>query len=186
MDLSGKMSRTSWHFWFYKHVYDAYYVPHNLCPYFWRLVGGFFIALVLTPIFVPYILYKLVKEGKWVHYTEEFGISCGVSVLSFVSTCMVWMWWRTWPKGKDSADWIIIFGFIGYSALIVLTIFLLAEKRRERRSERRAAEVQKRLDAGEDYWDVIGSYGKKPRRWLIIEYIKSVYHKHCPSIEWEN
>lgn len=176
-------SKKSWHFWVYKHVYQRYTVPKNLCPYFWKFVGALFVFL-LTPFYLLYGIYKLIDERGWPHFYDDFGISIAFNAGSFFAVCMIWMFWRHQPVDKDHSDWVIVIGLVGWFILLTCAGFLIRERIKDRRA-------MLRLIASQERYRLTGSWDEpiKPRRvrkpWIFIEFIKATYKKHCPPIEWD-
>lgn len=177
-------SKKSWHFWVYKHVYHWWGIPNNLCPYFWKFMGALILMVVATPLYLPYALLKLVYERRWPHYYRDFGISVVTVLTLFLSTCMVWMWWRTWTNGKGGVDWVVAFGVIGWIIGFIGLIAFISEKLSEHKDKVRQRKRQERYDLTGS-WSEPEKVKKIKKPWLFVELIKATYKKHCPSIEWE-
>ena len=81
-----KVSKSSWHYWIYKNSFEhgCAFEPNNLCPYFWRVVGGGIKILVVTAVvaivlgFVGWLFYA--HTGATFVSTAVIGVIIAVSV----------------------------------------------------------------------------------------------------------
>ncbi len=155
-----KLSTNSWHYWVYTASWGV--PPHNLCPYFWKLV--------IATLFLPFNLIwhsislivnavakdDIIGERDWPFFSSRFMMSLALNVLLCVLIGMVAIWfaWNSFTR---------ISGITGYGVLIIVLISLGIIKIQKRMS-RRVRE-------------------KRPN--IIAEFVKAKYNKYCPTIEWE-
>ncbi len=76
-----KVSESSWHYWLYEVSFENG-KPHgretNLCPYFWRVVGG--ASKLLIVIAVLLALLAAIGFGFWKYTAIAFGLVTVISV----------------------------------------------------------------------------------------------------------
>lgn len=166
-----KLSTNSWHRWIYNHVYGSWDRLPNLCPYFWKFLGGLFVVILMIPFILPYAIFKLVDQRKWPHYKEDFGAILGMWLVTLTVICMVGMWWQKWDKSNITFAQTV--GIIGYTLLFIALLVVGVQEIKDRRDRRR----------------IVSDYYSRPEKvktkWFLVEFAKAWYYKHCPAIEWE-
>lgn len=178
-----KLNQNSFYALYYKWVYQTDFLPKNLCPFFWRLVGAICVLpleIFAAPIFVTWAVievktdnrnaeslaycsklermfnYSMPKFGQW-------AISLAVYLSLFMIYCMGAMFF------KDT-ELITTLGSIGYFILFLVLIVLLI----------------KYLDCEYEKKRFMSGYVKKEKKkYIVIEYAKAFYGKYCPKIDWE-
>lgn len=185
-----EISKKSWHFWVYSHFYmyatETYWLPKNLCPYFWKLMLALVLFIPLTIFLLPYTLLTFVislidkeEEFSYPVYVEDFFKGLFTNFGGFLLFVMVDMWWciptaAQFKSGKESP--IFMFGVICWVILITLGITQLCIKIKEG--------IQKRKRIKRPLVPMVELKIKQPN--IFVEFIKAKYKKHCPMIQWKD
>lgn len=183
------LSRRSWHFFIHRLTYgDDAKQPNNLCPYFWKVMFGFFFLLVFLPLAVPVILFRWVcllfgeeweapesifEEGLCSVY---FGMIIIADMIILVVYSMVVMWWTPFPKDKQGnldAGWQHIFGGIGWMILIGIGIYQLVSYIKKARLKKKLSLLQQ------------NNYRARESSNIFVEVIRAWYKRNCPMIKWK-
>ena len=156
-----ELSKNSWHVWVYKMTYGYYKLPHNLCPYFWKLL----LALITFPVNAVWtgpayiksfsLNQKWYKDGFWGggNYAKGFAFNIILSVI----TSMVLMWFR-------DNEAIIAAGIVGYTVVGFILLCIGVNKYSKKYPKKEKV--------------------KKPN--VFIEFIKATYRKNCPMLMWKD
>lgn len=162
----------------YRSFYAKSYMPESLCPYFWKLFIAWPLTIIFTPLLIPYwIFIYLTKENdnETVFPLKVLsGVILYVLILGLFSTVItISSLWITYYEGSDLfgfylIGWVYVLG--ASIALISLGVIKFKQYRKEKKWQR---ESDPNFIYEED----------KPN--IILEFIKSSYHKYCPKITWE-
>lgn len=160
----------------YRWIYysDTNEMPNNLCPYFWKLVVAYIIALPVLVFTLPYELVRLFIKNK-----EEMDmpllpriISTVIFVLALILIASVLapisLFFGYTPIEGSKLESIIhfgvflwvIWGIVG----LVYGIRYLVDKYKNRSKVIKEAKSEN----------------------IVVEFVKAKYNKYCPKIEWVN
>lgn len=165
----------------YREVYNTRHMPESLCPYFWKLVLGYPLIVVLLPLLIPtWIMMKFQKDEPDTDFPIGAKALMGVLMYGFVFMVFVVCvfisaFWITYYEGTIMFRFYFSGGFISLILGVVfgcLGIKILYEQHRRRRRERL-------YDEGGNYSPI----EEKPN--LIVEFVKAKYNKYCPKITWK-
>ena len=151
----------------------------NLCPYFWKSVIMWLLMLptiALTLVHMIASAFGMEKADDW--FSRIFG---GVfmwlfAFAAYISLCAIaypFLLWFHCPlalkaiKDQATAGAVLIVG-----SAIIYIYFLAKEKIEKFQDDRRSKKYN--------------AVPKERTANLLIEGIKSFYHKYCPQIEWKN
>jgi len=165
----------------YREVYNTRHMPESLCPYFWKLVLGYPLIVVLLPLLIPtWIIMKFQKDG----YDSDFPMGpkslMGVLIYGFVFMVFVVgvfisSYWITYYQGTHWYGWYVSGFIVIFVALVGSIIFLISKLKERRRQKRR-----ERLYNENGYYLPVEEKSN-----LIVEFIKAKYNKYCPKITWK-
>lgn len=158
-----KARTTSLHAKLYKFTFSND-LPHNLCPYFWKLVWS---LVVLIPNFIlqlPYLIINIFSK----HKEKDCGdrIIGGIAIYFLVAIILLYtissyQWFLAmfncyyYNREFANVGWIL-----NFSIVIGIIYYIIRKKIDESRSVE-----------------------KNPN--IITEFVKAKYNKYCPQIDWE-
>ncbi len=168
--------------WFYGKTERE--LPPNLCPYFWKSVFAWLIAIPYAIFCLPVILMETFDKG-YENGDHSTGARIGMSIFIYFALFVLFMlgvsvtlFFTTYPKdsflGNMAFGGILIWifgGIMGAYHGIKAIIELVKEKKREQR-------YKKVMSNGGTYFEYV------PKENIIIAFIKAKYNKYCPKIEW--
>lgn len=175
--LSAKYYR-----WFYGYCETG--LPKNLCPYFWKSVFAWLIAIPYVIFSIPVIL-KETFDKDYKNGDHSTGARIGLSIfvyfalfILFLLGLSITLFFTSYTKGSFLYE-----GAIGGVTLWVAGAFFgigllikgIFEYFKNRKREKRYQEIIKK---GGRFFEEI------PKENVIIEFIKAKYNSYCPSIEW--
>jgi hypothetical protein len=151
-----ELKLNSWYVWLWNYTYDTR-LPDNLCPFFWKLV----LAIIL---FIPNVILRLpVNILRIFDKDVEVNSAIGAFVwLVFISVTLItytishWILWLVDAYSYDSAA-ANVGGFVVIATILFSIYYYLFES-------------NKSINLDNN---------------ILITYIKSVYNKHCPKINWK-
>lgn len=159
--ISAKLFR-----WFY----SAKELPTNLCPYFWKLVVAYMLAIPLFVICLPTTILNIDSSYESVGERIGMGLLYWVIIFMLISALSpISLFWVS-PKVGTFLWFLIACGFMVWAALLGVGIVYLPTEIRDRLKERK--------------WEKRNEPKKEKRPNIIIEMIKATYHKYCPKIDW--
>lgn len=150
------INKNSWHYRFLKFsTNDFYEVPTSLCPYVRQIV--------FKAIFCSFLAFLM----------GFFFVVVGTSVLAKFAVPVGLAYW----VGGFALGAAIV--AIGIGAIVggIFGSMFLTEKYKERKNEKRIAEMKKRFLAGLD---------PEPPKTLMREWIDAKHDKICPTLEFTN
>lgn len=176
-----KLRNTSFTAKVYLWFYGTKILPKNFCPYFWKSV----IAYIVSTIFIIPIVF-----GKIYHLVDEKAPNfCIVQILTGILTMITIgvIFALMFPildfiglinvnyNDEYINSWIDFIGRLGitfWGFIILIGIFYLI-----------CSGCTKTYHYFR-YTKPSNQIIKQKKNYLLIEYIKAFYHKHCPIIEW--
>jgi hypothetical protein len=160
----------------YRWIYysDTNEMPNNLCPYFWRLVVAYIIALPVLVLTLPYELIRLFKKDKEemdmpllprIISTVVFAIALFVIAALLAPISLFFGYSPIESSGFNSMiNGGIFLWFIGGIVGLVYGITYLVDKYKNRSKVIKEAKSEN----------------------IVVEFVKAKYNKYCPKIEWVN
>jgi len=161
----------------YRWFYATNSMPQSLCPYFWKLILMWFFILPYTILSLPIILIDLRMEEERSTW-ERAGMGFIFWFILAMIICMLSWFGLFFAKPEKNGIWsfMLVSGFIGWGASIVLGIVALFKWAREKWENRHV-----KYDAnGRRIWERVKE--KEPS--IIVEFVKAKYNKYCPKIDW--
>jgi hypothetical protein len=161
-----ELRKNSWYAWIYKHSYTNYVLPHNLCPFFWKL----FFAILLFPITWICIVLDIIYGDKRSGDPLPFFGKCVLGIIILVLSTIIGM--RILGLEKGHLDWYAPFvGLIGLISIIYILYLIVTFIGRlhtfiEKRSPKR-------------------DFTKPKRTTIVVEFMKAKIGKYCPKITWK-
>lgn len=164
----------------YRWFYGVDSMPGNLCPYFWKLVISYVMALPILVLTLPYeIIYFKSRENDetisnriFISFVISLFLCAAFALLSAVSLLFGYR-----PTHGHFMYSFILGGTLGWIILTIVGIYhgikYLILKAKE----------PKRI------YDEEGNYviqGKRTKPNIVVEFVKAKYNKYCPKIEWNN
>lgn len=183
-----KIKKNSLHAKLYRFFYGTDTMPQSLCPYFWKTVLAFLFLLPLVIVGAPfYVVKRFQKDPITEHAGMQFVNGLGCWLLAFLGASIfvaISALFLNYSKGSLGETMTIIGCFI--SVLVVaLGLLYLNEKRKEKLDDlyykgligydernRRKKLIRTRIGISH------------PSKWLVCRYIKAIYEKNCPRINW--
>ena len=163
-------------------------MPGNLCPYFWKLVLAFTLAV---PVLIATLVYEILFINNHDKPADSPGERFFLGLIAWVILCIcvavlspIVLFWAT-PE-KDSVLWnLISAGFAVWVSIIILGITLLYRHIKEKRDD---AKWKNRNEGRQSIYDEnghwVGYRYEEPKPNVLLEFIKAKYNKYCPKIEW--
>jgi hypothetical protein len=168
LNVNGFTART------YRWFYAKFEMPDNLCPYFWELVIMWTFILPVLIVSAPMLLIN--KDDDYIKLPAKiFGglgiyLIIGLILCMFVSVSILWNGW--FPNEENLWDDIKFVGFVCWATVLFFSVLggikYISEKIRSRRYKRSF------MEAGRENNNV------------LLEFVKSKYHRYCPKIEWKH
>ena len=169
----------------YKWAYDTHLLPESLCPYFWKLVFAWVLAIILSPFWLATTLFsKVTKEFE--DATMWFSIAVGLFIYAMLFFIIgfgffISSYWITYYTGTLGHGLFIAGATVTVVSIIGLFtwgIIILKDKLNEKH-HRYVWD-----DNTNDY--ILNPNYKEPKANIIVEFIKAKYNKYCPKIDWTN
>lgn len=149
------INKNSWHYRFLKFADASFKEPKSLCPYVRQIV--------IKAIFCSFLVFIM----------GFFFVVVGTSVLAKFAVPVGLAYW----VGGFALGAAIVAVAIGAIVGGIFGLMFLTEKYKERKSEKRTAEMKKRMEAGLD---------PEPPKTLMREWIDAKHDKICPTLEFTN
>ncbi len=161
----------------YRWFYATNSMPQSLCPYFWKLIIMWFFILPYSILSLPIILIDLRMEEERSTW-ERAGVGFIIWFILAMIICMLSWFGLFFAKPEKDGIWsfMLVAGFIGWGASIVLGIVALFKWTREKWENRHV----KYDSNGRRIWERVKE--KEPS--IIVEFVKAKYNKYCPKIDW--
>lgn len=164
----------------YRWYYGTKSMPKNLCPYFWKLVIAYIVALPLLVVTLPYeIIYFKTRDNDET-ITNRICVSFIICLFFWAVFCLLSVFSLIFdyePVHESPMYYSILTGVLGWLIIIPITSYhgikYLIQKAKE----------PKRI------YDEEGNYviqGKRTKPNIVVEFVKAKYNKYCPKIEWNN
>jgi hypothetical protein len=164
----------------YRWFYGKDSMPNNLCPYFWKVVASYALALPVFLFTIPSsIVYRKGEDKVKLKTTEKILPSLILWGIAYAALSMVSVSAFFFMTSKEIENTVLLFSMVitGISLWFLLIlggfiylVYLLVKKALDWNWERDFRNLGK---------------GKKPRVNLVSEFIKAKYNKYCPKIDWE-
>jgi len=150
----------------YKWFYRTNHLPTNFCPYFWKLVMAYPLALLrLVTCFPGMLVFKYIIKDNEVGAGLEFFMTLFTIIVLFVLFTILSPIGLFWYSFKDIGK-IIEMGFI-FEASILIAFISIKWK-----------DIINFLNIGKKEY-------KEPTPNIIVEFVKAKYNKYCPQITWK-
>lgn len=163
----------------YRWFYGTETMPKNLCPYFWKLVIAYPMAVPVLMVTLPYeIIYfksrsndENIAERIWISFIIALFLLAAFSILSAPSILFGYN-----PPKEQFMHYIIYSGVMFWIVGIIAGIFHGIKY------------LIKKIKEPKRIYDEEGNYviSYKKEKNIITEFIKAKYNKYCPQIEWTN
>lgn len=161
----------------YRWFYGGNKMPSSLCPYFWKLVVCYILALPLFILSFPYSTYELIwgdnqfrEENIFARTITSLFICFVVGLALFIIMVMlspVMLLFVEPVKHSFLSQLLMgscVFWFVGFP---IVSVVFLHGKYKERK-------LRKKYDNNDE---------KTPN--IVVEMVKAKYHKYCPKIDWK-
>jgi hypothetical protein len=187
-----ELNRNSFSAKLYRWFYATKEMPQNLCPYFWKLVATFILAL---PVFILTIPFEIIYYKDETKYYEPIGhrlfvsfVIMGLGFVLFLLGVSVAYLFGYSPTPNTFMFNCVISGLtiwvVGTTVGLVITVKYFINKARE---------AKKLYDEDGFRYYGIDENGRKiytliPKEEkpnIIVEFVKAKYNKYCPKINWE-
>jgi len=169
------------YFWFYG-VKDFTNLK-NGCPWFWKSVLMWLLIVPYVIFCIPCILLEIFSGGYENgdnSTSARIGLSIGLyfALLLAISMCasIVYLFIDFAPKSTGAT--LRIVGFTCWFILMVIGIIEGFKALKNWRENKKRDEYWRRIGAGEKPEDI-------NRGSAIVEFVKAMYYKYCPQIEWQ-
>jgi hypothetical protein len=164
----------------YRWFYGVDSMPGNLCPYFWKLVIAYMMALPLFVSTLPYeIIYFKSRENDE-KISNRIFVSFIICLFFWAAFCLLSVFSLIFgyrPVHESGMYYSIGTGILGWLIIIPIVSYhgikYLIQKAKE---PKRIYDEEGRL--------VI--QGKRTKPNIVVEFVKAKYNKYCPKIEWKN
>lgn len=159
----------------YRWFYATKIMPKSLCPYFWKVVLMYIFLLPYALLSLPTSIYYKIKDKNFYGDSEFFlekpfiGILLYTTILiSLILLFSLSIFWIDFEQ-KSFFRCFQVVGILLWIGIILAVIITTITKYYE----------DKR------YRDWYNDEEKKVKKYMLIEYIKAFYNKHCPKIDWK-
>lgn len=163
----------------YRWIYytDDMEMPTNLCPYFWKLVVAYIIALPVLVLTLPIELIRLfVKDKEKMEaplITRIFMSVIFAFALLFIAAVLapISLFFGYTPIEDSSIEHLISGGIFIWVVGIIFAIGYGIKYLYDRHKNRRKN---------------ISTSDETEKSNIVVEFVKAKYNKYCPKIEWTN
>jgi len=178
----------------YRWFYGEDRMPVSLCPYFWKLVIMWITIIPVTFISLPMFVWKektnvVVKifGGLFMYGVLFLGFCASLVIASVFGLTLQYEGLLYQWRNAGIFVWVIGIGFSIYYGL-----GYLHKQFKDRRIEKHKEFIYD-YDVDDNVWTGRRWYyndnGDKvyiePKKYILIEFIKSSYNKYCPKITWK-
>jgi hypothetical protein len=163
----------------YRWFYGTETMPKNLCPYFWKLVIAYPMAVPLLIVTLPHEIIYFKSRSNDENIGERIFVSFVIVLLflaafGILSAPSILFGYN--PPKDQFMHYVVLTGamlwVVGIVAGVVTGVKYLIRKIKE----------PKRMYDEEGNYVI--SYKKKPN--IVAEFIKAKYNKYCPKIDWQD
>lgn len=158
MELSKNSKLTKLYLWFYDE--EEYFLPSNLCPYFWSIVGMLLCIIPYTILCLPGIIINSTKNGN----VPRFGASVVIYLVIFITICLLTPLYAY--IGNIHYPTKTIGGFLSFMGIMLYGVisFILI------------------------IWSMTSIFKKEnivKKQNILVEFVKAKYNRYCPHIDWK-
>jgi hypothetical protein len=178
-----KLKKSSYTSRLYRWFYDENKMPNNLCPYFWKVVAMYVLILPTVVFGLPWMLWDS-YEFKKANIVSKMavgafmwiGLFCALTPLVSLASLFT-----TFAKHS----FLDSMAFLGCMVMAIAVIVGLVWYGMKLHTDYENRQYEA-LVIRDEYGYIIGRKPRPEKKWMIIEYIKAVYEKQCPSVEWDD
>lgn len=180
-----KLDQNSFSAKLYRWFFMTAEMPSNLCPYFWKLVLAFVLAIpvLLATLFYQILYFRKSFPEPADSPLERFFIGLflwGMLFLAFCSLSPLVLIWFT-PEEKSLLWNVIGSGFAVWASGAVIGIWVLIKHLKEKKDDRK---YRKNSYDKNGNWIPYEDRIKEKRSNILVEFFKAKYNKYCPKIDW--
>lgn len=178
-----KLKKSSYTSRLYRWFYNENNMPNNLCPYFWKVVAMYVLILPTVVIGLPWMLWDSYEFKKANLFSKMacgafmwIGLFCALTPLVSLASLFT-----TFAK-HSLLDSMAFLGCMVMAIAVIVGLVWYGMKLHTDYENRQ----YEALVIRDEYGYIIGRKPRPEKKWMIIEYIKAVYKKQCPSVEWDD